>query len=187
MFEHPNVVAAIGIIGVCFFFIMWIAAVLIDGAWVFGEMTLSELGDPSRPADAIFNAACIITGILMALFAYGMRAQEELPLLRWSMFLMMIAGIFLIGIGVFPIHIDVWHTFFSWAFFLTMLTAILISVPPNWHRGRRGKAMSIVSIAIVATAVILLTLTPIGLAEAMSVIFIMIWALMHGVDMLAAA
>ena len=184
LLEEPRNVALIGILGAIGFSVLWIATVLIDGSWVFGEMTLSELGDPSRPADMLFNISCILSGLVLAVFAFAMRSMQKVKLVRASMGLAGAASVFLIGVGLFPIHIDFWHGLFSWAFFLTMMTAIILSVPGDWSRGGRARGIAGVSGFMVLVAVLLLALTPLALAEAIAVIFIMVWVLMRSFDLI---
>ena len=182
-YATPRNIAALGILGALGFALLWAAAVAVDGSWVFGEMTLSELGDPERPADAIFNAACILAGAVLAIYSYGMRGQLEGRWLQGSMSLAMLAAIFLIGVGLFPIHVEFWHTFFSWAFFLTMMGAIIVSIPGDWERAGRARNIAVTSLMLILIATSLLGFTALALAEAVAVIFIMAWVVIRSLDL----
>lgn len=182
--ESRRNLAALGIGGAAAFSLLWTAAALLDGAWVFGEMTLSELGDPSRPADVVFNMSCVLAGVILGVFAYGMQRLQTGRWLSASMALLMLGSVFLIGVGLFPIHVDLLHTFFALAFFATMAAAILASAPGDWARGGRGRAMAAASTAMVLVPMLLLVLTSLPLAEAWAVILIMAWAVMRSVDLL---
>ncbi len=181
--REPQNIALLGIIGALGFSLLWAVAVFVDGSWVFGEMTLSVLGDPSRPADAIFNLGCILAGIVLVVFAMAMRPLQKNRILRLTFGLVALASFFLIGVGLFPIHIEFWHNLFAWAYFLTMMGAVVISIPGDWYLGGRGRAMALFTLLMVLISVALLAFTALALAEAVAAIFIMTWALMRSLDL----
>jgi len=174
----------LGFIGAFGFLVLWLVAVFVDGSWVFGQMTLSELGDPSSPADAIFNIGCILAGIVLVLFTLAMRPLQENRILRLTFGVATLASFFLIGVGLFPIHVDLWHNLFAWAFFLTMITAVIISIPGDWQRGGRARMMAAASLFMAFVSVALLGFVALALAEAIVVIFIMIWVLLRILDLI---
>jgi len=185
--EHLNTrrnVAALGIAGAASFSLLWSGAALLDGAWVFGEMTLSELGDPSRPADLVFNMGCVLAGVLLGLFAYGMHRLQAGRWLRASSTLLMLASVFLIGVGLFPIHVELLHNFFAVAFFATVLAAISASAAGDWGRGGRGRVMAAASAVMALLPLLLLAFASLPLAEAWAAILAMAWAVMRSVDLL---
>ncbi len=174
----------LGMIGALGFSLLWAVAVFIDGSWIFGEMTLSELGDPSRPADAIFNVGCMLAGIVLVVFALAMRSLQQNGILRMTFGLVALSSLFLIGVGLFPIHVEFWHNLFAWAYFLTVMGAVILSVPGDWIRGGRARAMAAASLMMVLISVALLAFTALALAEAIAAIFIMAWVVMRSLDLI---
>jgi hypothetical membrane protein len=63
--------AICGLIGALFFSVMWIVAVFVDGNWIMGKETLSELGG-NRPGAFFFNSGVIVEGILGLFYGLGL-------------------------------------------------------------------------------------------------------------------
>lgn len=163
----------LGLIGALLFSIMWMVAVVTDGNWVFGEETLSELGG-DRPGAIFFNTGVIAEGLMALIFAYSLLQRGNSKLWKAGTGLFILASLFLIGIGVFPINTGDPHTFFSYAFFGTVLLALsLIALPVGRLLGRSA---SILTIALIGVSLALLVMTSIPLTEAVAVICLLIWS-----------
>jgi len=175
----------LGIAGALLFSAMWVMAIYADGNWVLGAETLSDLGHPSRAGHPMFNAAAVIAGVLLTFFALGMyQLHQSFPLGRTAMLVAMVASLFLIGVGVFPIHVTPYHTIVSYAFFGLMILALALWAAHDYVRGGQARYYAVFTVVLVTISLVLLSLVEIGLAEAVAVIFIMLWAVVQGLRML---
>lgn len=148
----------------------------MDGSWIFGEETLSELGG-DRPGALIFNVGVIIEGFLAMVFSCSLLEYMKGSLLgRIGAGLLLIASIFLIGVGVFPITTGDPHTFFSYAFFLTALIALIVLVLPVARRVPMGGGLSILTAGLVLVSIGFLVTSSIPMTEAVAVICLLIWS-----------
>ncbi len=177
--------AYLGIAGAVLFSIMWMMSIYADGAWVLGAETLSDLGHPSRAGHPMFNAAASIAGVLLTFFALGMYQNHQSYLFgRMAMIVALIASLFLIGVGVFPIHVTPYHTIVSYAFFGLMIVALSLWTYHDYLRGGLAQYFAAFTAVLLAISLTFLALTEIGMAEAVAVVCIMIWAVVQGVRML---
>ncbi len=176
--------AIAGLAGALLFSTMWIAAVLADGHWVLGEETLSELGG-DRPGRLFFNAGVILEGVLGLLFAIGLwRALPRTLVASSGFIVLLLAGISLVGVGVFPITTGAYHTVASYAFFGLSLVAILLLLVPIWKSETFGPIPGAVTGAAVVISLLFLSFTSVPLAEAVAVICLLIWSLILAIKML---
>lgn len=167
--------ALIGFIGAVVFSLMWTLAVLVDGSWVFGEETLSELGG-DRPGRIYFNSGVIITGIMGLIFAIGLYVLMDGKFLgRIGAVVAMMGAIALIGVGIFPITTGAYHTFFSYAFFGIILVSLLLLAYPIWKEERLGPLAGLLTISALAVSLAFLFTSSIPLTEAIAVICLLIW------------
>ncbi len=99
----------------------------MDTTWVFGQQTLSELGISETDAKYIFNFACNIGGVLLALFGVGIVLQKTNEYTVFSGILVVCAGVFLFLIGIFTMNIGNGnlHNFVAMTFGILMIIAIL--------------------------------------------------------------
>jgi hypothetical membrane protein len=167
--------AVAGIVGSVEFAIMWTLAALTDGHWVIGVMTLSELGG-DRPGRWFFNIGVIVTGVLFVVFIRGLlRTLPRGLLTRIGTSLSFLGCIALIAIGVFPITTGTPHTVASWAFFSLMILGLAFMVRPIRYTPSLGTGHAILTAGVVALAIVLLVMTSVPLAEAATVIGLMVW------------
>lgn len=172
-----------GIAAICaafIFAIAWIVAACGDTTWVVGEKTLSMLGvsDVQVSADA-FNYGCIVTGALFAIFGVGKAAFEK-RCNSASGAMMVVAGLALIGIGVFTkdfgngnAHLAVAYAFF---FFLAV-SAILSGIGDYQEKRTIPTAVTVV---LFMTAFGSFALQSMEMAEAVTVACALIWAVVQG-------
>ncbi len=178
-----------GIAGALTFSILWVAAIIVDGNWLFGLETLSELGG-DRPGRWFFNGGVVVMGALA--LPFGAALYHKLcvcSLGKISSLMFMLAAVFLIGVGLFPIDTGAPHTFFSWAFFSTAIISLTFMLPP-FHQ-----VVCLSHVSLVATAGVVLTgyvtiilvatdLMELALSEALVVIALNLWVLIVGASML---
>lgn len=170
------IAAICGLIGAIIFSLMWSAAVYVDGHWIFGEETLSELGG-DRPGRWLFNSGVIIEGVLALVFSTGMyKLMKGYRAGRIGAAIMFLGGVALIGVGIFPIDTGTPHTVFSYVFFGLMLLALSILILPLFRHTLFGKAMGIITLLAVAISLAFLFSSPIPLTEAVAVICLLIWS-----------
>lgn len=167
--------AIIGLIGAIFFALLWTSAVIVDGNWILGEETLSELGG-DRPGKVYFNTGVIVMGIMGLLFAYGLYLILKGDLIgRIGSSVLFMGAVALIGVGIFPITTGDYHTFFSYAFFGLMLITMFILALPIWRESRLGPVGGLVTVGALAISLVFLFTSSIPLTEAVAVICLLIW------------
>jgi hypothetical membrane protein len=176
--EKQNLVrylAVVGLLGAILFALLWISAVIVDGNWILGEETLSELGG-DRPGKLYFNTGVIAMGVMGLFFALGLFLMFKKDLLGRIGTVVLIIGAFaLIGVGVFPITTGVYHTFFSYTFFGLMLITLFLLAIPIWRESRLGPVGGLVTAGGLAVSLMFLFTTSIPLTEAVAVICLLIW------------
>jgi hypothetical membrane protein len=178
-----------GIAGAVTFSLLWAAAIIADGHWLFGIETLSELGG-HRPGRYYFNIGVMVMGILS--IPFGMALHQQLTqkrLGRISTMIFIVAAVLLIGVGVFPIDTGAPHTFFSWGFFITIITTMTLMLHPyrcDMKLCRLGFATTAVVVLIGYGTILLvsLDLMELALSEALIVMGLNIWVVITGVLLL---
>ncbi len=165
-----------GLAGMIVFAIFWSAAIVVDGHWVFGVNTLSDLG-ADRPGRLWFNSGVIIAGIMLAVYSFGLHhVLVKGQLSSGGCLLLFLSSLALIGIGIFPETSGEIHLYLSWAFFILAMIGLLVLVRPAFRSaafGRIAKAMTLITpLGAMATLALVMS---IPFAEAISVILFMIW------------
>jgi len=164
------------IIGVAlpvFFGIMWTAAVVVNGHWVLGRDTLSELGG-NVPSRWVFNIAVIVAGLMGVDFSIGL----AMMLARWRTgiaggALLAVASIGLISVGLFPIDTGTSHTLATIFFFgFAALAAFVLLYPVGRWANARGIPFIVLVLAIILS-IASVALTPLPFAEAVAVASLM--------------
>jgi hypothetical membrane protein len=176
--------AICGLIGALFFSVMWIVAVFVDGNWIMGKETLSELGG-NRPGALFFNSGVIVEGILGLFYGLGLlHAVRKGILQRTGITILLMASFALIMIGVFPITTGFAHGIASYAFFGMSLVAMSFMVYPLWTEARFGPNVGIATLSSVTVSLAFLFATTVPLAEAVAVICLLIWSSLISILML---
>jgi hypothetical membrane protein len=176
-----------GIVLPIFFGAMWFAAVVVNGHWVLGEHTLSELGG-QVPSRVIFNTAAIISGLLGIDFCIGLMAHfaPSGSGIAGSA-LLATASFGLIMVGIFPIDTGESHTLATAFFFgFAALAVLTLAYPVHRWVGTKG-APFIVLIAALVLSIISIALTPIPFAEAVTVASLLALSLTLGIRMVREA
>lgn len=175
---------AAGIALAVFFATMWIAAAAVNGHWILGEHTLSELGGlvPSR---WIFNSAAIVSGLVGIIFSAGLAARlapSRIGIAGGS--LMGVASVGLISVGIFPIDTDSSHTLATIFLFGSAALASFVLIVPTYRSVGAKGAPFIVLITAIVLSFISLVLAPLPLAEAVTVASLQAMVLTYGVWMM---
>jgi len=159
---------------------VWVFSVLAYEQWRFGEDTLSELGG-DVPSRHIFNSGVIITGLLSIPFAVSLRmALYSSRLGRAGGYALLSASIGLISVGLFPIDTGDAHAAATVLFFGSIvISAFLLVTPLAKFSGRRGIPF-LCTVCLIVISLLFLALTPIPLAEAVTVGGLLVWAFIMG-------
>ena len=169
------------------FAIFWSVAVAVDGHWVFGVNTLSDLG-ADRPGRLWFNSGVIIAGLMLAVYSFGLHhVLVKGQLSSGGCLLMFLSSMALIGIGIFPETSGVIHLYLSWAFFLMAMVGLLVLARPVFRSaafGRIARAMTVIT--PLGSIAILLLVMSVPFAEAIAVILLMIWGGVTAISILVS-
>jgi len=96
----------------------------------------------------------------------------------------LLSAFFLIAIGIFPITTGVPHTVASWSFFGLAIISLLIMIGPVLRSQVFGRTGMIATATVPIFSIALLVLTTVALAEAITVIMLMAWAIIMSIMML---
>ena len=184
-FLTPRLGALAGLIGSIEFTVFWVLAATADGGWQLGRMTLSELGDRTPGGALLFNSGTVIAGVLAFLFAIGLyRTLSTTPLGRMGSGLLAIASVLLIGVGLFPIHTGLPHTFFSYAFFIVAVISLATLVVPIWRSHVFHASGGMVSALLLVIGLIGAAGLSTAGAEALAVGCLLLWMGLMSIRML---
>jgi len=160
----------------------------------WSENALSDLGVHDESA-LLFNSGLILSGILTVIFAFGViRFYGTKAVGRSGAFFLLLAGVFLAAIGVFPettpnnIHYIVSVAFFA-AFPLSLFiqTAALI---PSTESRNLGVFTLVMAIIALSSWVIWTALKPyrgVAIPELVSAIAAALWSITMGVKLIRQA
>lgn len=86
------------LVGTLTFGVLWLACILYDPSWDPAQNSISDLSMP--PTAPIFATACILTGILLALYGIGKVIYDDMP--GWVAGIAMVLGsVGLCAMGMF--------------------------------------------------------------------------------------
>ena len=183
-FQRQTIGLLCGFVAIASFVVLYATAVWLDTKYVFGENYLSDLG--VREGAWAFNAGVIIAGALFVPFALlGIRPSlGRTGIDVVSVALMVIAGLFLVSIGIFTEDAGDLHGFVSYGFFLTMLFSLGF-LSYSFHRsGPNGRTRAIVALAAFVLGLALLPFGGTPLVETIAVLSILVWGLLVGLLLL---
>ena len=141
---------------------------------------LSDLGVEGLTA-AIFNGGLIMTGSVMAVFSLSVyEFGKEDRLGKAGFALLLLACIFLLGIGVFPETAGYIHMQFSVAFFVTLPVAIIVNSVYLIRQGNRELGALGIAAAAVAIAIWTLPWDGVAIPEAVSAASAGVWSTVTG-------
>lgn len=152
---------------------------------------LSDLGVHEESA-VLFNSGLIIGGILNTIFAFGvMRFYQNQTIGKDGTFFLLLAGIFLASIGIFPetapnnIHYIVSVAFFA-AFPMSLLiqSVTLLRRPKNRKLGIFTFAIAIIAIIPWAIWIPLKLYEGVAIPELISTIAAATWSIIMGLTLL---
>jgi hypothetical membrane protein len=134
-----------------FAFILLAVASHPQFSWL--DNALSDLGVVSGVTAVLFNSGLIGSGILCFIFATGLFVfLGERALGRTGAFVLVLASLALVAIGVFPESVRSVHYFVSVAFFVLLPVSMLFIVGAFWLMGQVRMAVLTFLAAVVAAA-----------------------------------
>ena len=155
-------------------------AIFADGNWTFNINTLSDLGISEDDfARMVFTVTCIIGGIFTAFFGFGKYMMKH-GLDSASGFLLVLAGVLLIAVGLFNKETSV-HIPVAMGYFLMMTAAIIVSLVAD-YRSRRFLSMSVAIIVLLISYGSMPGFDLPG-TEVISVFAICVWMFAQGVSL----
>ncbi len=144
---------------------------------------LSDLGVEGLTA-AIFNGGLIMTGSVMAVFSLSVyEFGKEDWLGRAGFRLLLLACIFLLGIGVFPETAGGIHLQFSVAFFVALPVAIIVNSVYMIRQGHRNLGVLGIAAGVVAISIWVLPWEGVAIPEAVSAASAGVWSTVVGIWM----
>jgi hypothetical membrane protein len=184
-FLSPRVGAISGIVGSIAFAALWTAAAYQDGSWVLGKMTLSELGDRSRPGALLFNGGAVLAGLLSLVFSAGLyRVLSASALGRLGTATLAAASVCLIGVGLLPIDTGNPHTVVALSFFALSAAAMALLIVPAWRSHVLHRGGGLVTLVLLLISLFGLVTLELPAAEALSVGCLLLWTALIGVRVL---
>lgn len=165
--------AAVGLTGIAVFSICWICAVVSDSSWIFGVNMSSDLGVSDTNAHYFFNYGCMSAGILI--YIYGILAAyfSGSTLDRISYVLIALAGMFLIGVGIFTEDVGWPHNLCAYSLFISISISALIRL--ILYVIYKNTLSAVVTAVLILLIVVIALTQTFPFLEASAVILIMIW------------
>ncbi len=129
-----------GFAAVAVWAVLYLVAALSTPGYTITGSRLSDLGNPSEPADWAFNSACILAGVFFLPFAWGLGAGMRKWMRLIGSLMLSLAALFLILLGSFPEKSPYnLHFIFSAFFFVLFMMAISHYAVGMWRNPRYGK------------------------------------------------
>ena len=137
------------------YFALWIASAAIDGTWVLGQKSLSDLGISENQASAVlFNAACIFSGLMGMVHGHGWFYNCDGKCRIGGIFLAL-SGLSLALIGVFTLDYGNLHNAVSFIMGVFACLAIATGFVHDYLNKRKGyMAFTLVIAAIFLISVL---------------------------------
>jgi hypothetical membrane protein len=146
------------------------------------DNALSDLGVVPGITATLFNSGLIISGVLCLIFATGLFVLlGESIVGKIGTFLLVLASLALVAIGVFPESVQLVHYFVSVAFFVLLPVSTLVIFGAFWLMSQvRMAVFTLLTAIAAATPWVLLFLvryvSGVALTEAVSAFAVSIWA-----------
>ncbi len=144
---EPRTASLFGFAAVAVWIVLYLVAALSTPGYSVTTHRLSDLGNPSQPAPWAFNAACILAGLFFLPYAWGLGVGMRKWMRRVGTYLLGLAAVFLVLLGVFheesPYNL---HYIFSAFFFVFFMMAISHYAVAMWRNPRYGKLSGVLSV-----------------------------------------
>ena len=152
---EPRTGALFGFAAVAAWVVLYLVAATSTPGYTITGNRLSDLGNPNQPAPWAFNSACILAGLFFLPYAWGLGAGMTTWMRRVGTYMLSLAAVFLLLVGVFPEESPYnLHFILSALFFILFMMAISHYAVGMWRNPRYGKVSGI--LAVVASGLALL-------------------------------
>jgi len=112
---------------------------------------LSDLGVQAGVTAPIFNVGLVISGFLFLVFSIGLfRSESKNVIGKIGFFILCLACVSLVCIGIFNESFKPIHFYVSVAFFVFMPVSLLILVGSFWHAGHQKLSLFTLAIGLAA-------------------------------------
>jgi len=169
---------ACGLVGLIVFLVMYAIAMSLDNEYTFFENYLSDLG--VGPGAWAFNSGLVITGALLAMFAFfGLaRMIGEGRLAKAATVLLVLSGVLLMGVGIFNEDFEPHHYIFSVSYFLTFLITLIVISVSLYRTNALGRFGVVVSASASVFGALLLPMGGNPQSETLAVFSMVVWGLL---------
>lgn len=153
--RYPRILICMGLVAIAFAWVVIGASWILNPWFVFTEDAFSDFGGPESCCPELYNYGLMVAGMLIVLYglAICIVADEKLEVAGGSY--VILAGVFLALIGVFPSGTKP-HTFVSSWFFIQMYMAFMVLGVGMHRRGLKyGREIAAISALSIPIAVIL--------------------------------
>lgn len=137
---RKRVGAVCGFFGVAIWAVLYLVAALAYEGYDISENYLSDLGNPKAAGAWAFNAADVLAGLLIVPFALALRGYLSGLSGSLGRIALALAGVALIGVGIFPEESPYnLHFLGSLAFFLLLILCTGALIAPLYRSPGFGK------------------------------------------------
>lgn len=183
--KQPENIRIAGICGIFIPVVIFIClglSIVLSPWFTWTQHALSDLGIQQNTA-AIFNNGLIFGGILIIIFSLGL---IQILSNKIGAYLLLLSSFALIGIGIFPETLFIFHFFTSASFFILLTIALLIiglTSKKNVFERRIGIVALIFALMAISSTVFLFHFKGIAIPEALSCFPAFIWCSLVGIHM----
>ena len=177
--KHTTAFGWCGLLAVLAFVAMWIACVLLDSSWTWGQNAISDFGISDTDAASYFKYGMIIAGALLAVFGVGEAFNKKQTGYIVSGIMLVLTGICLALVGTFTLNYyngDL-HHMFAYMTCIFMLAAVIAAAAQYWACGRI--VVGGISIVIFCAAMAAVIAFPFEKFEVTVIVLALIWLIMH--------
>ncbi len=170
-----------GIIAPLFGFLIIVSSIWFSPWFSWTGNALSDLGGTEGFEAILFNSGLAMVGALLMMFSTGlfeMTKEDMIGQVGTTMFL--IASILLIAVGVINITIEPWHGYVSLGLFVALPLSVAILGVFFFRKKMRFYSLLSLGSAVLAAGIWFLPWAAVAIPEALSVVYIGVWAILLG-------
>ena len=170
-----------GIIAPIFGLLIIVSSIWFSPWFSWTGNALSDLGGTEGFEAILFNSGLAMVGALLMMFSTGlfeMTKEDMIGQVGTTMFL--IASILLIAVGVINITIEPWHGYVSLGLFVALPLSVAIIGVFFFRKKMRFYSLLSLGSAVLAAGIWFLPWAAVAIPEALSVVYIGVWAILLG-------
>lgn len=167
-----------GLIAMIFAWIVILTSIQLNPWFVYTKNAFSDLGGPDANMPWVYNYGLIITGLLVILYSIYLVLDSDNKIETVGAAFVLIAGVFLMLIGIFPAGTEP-HVFISLWFFIQFDLAIITWGFGLLLSGWRSTGLVFLLMSVLGPIIALLINWPsAAMAETYGIFIIDIWVLL---------